>query len=270
MALTSISNGDSGSSARSKINAIITAVNTSRSPRVLHVTTAGNDTTGDGSPGAPYRTAQKAWDVAIAGTGLYVIQLGVVQETIIPTAAWPTRITVAGSWASYLSVQSNTYPVNIASDGMVQIELSVTGAELHATRCRGLNAFTFGSPGAAGTPGTPGDSENPGGDGGAGENGNPGPVLTLIDCSYDNAASLGGSGGAGGAGGSDGGMGAGSAGEAGSSGAAGTAYIFGSNIGAMTCDQLHYAQTNIADMSSIGSTTGTDFGANSTMTIPAP
>lgn len=46
-------------------------------PRVIYVTTAGNDTTGDGSFSKPYLTAQKAYDTGVISAVNFCIKLGV-------------------------------------------------------------------------------------------------------------------------------------------------------------------------------------------------
>jgi len=111
--------------------------------------------------------------------------------------------------------------------------------------------------------------ENVGGDGGPGSDGDLGPNLTLIHCTYDNAYTMGGAGGDGGGGGSNGGAGSGNPGAQGASGSNGCAYIYDCSLGALTCGNLYYAQSNIADMSQVGNI-GSDYGANSTMPSPIP
>lgn len=46
-------------------------------PRVIYVTTAGNDTTGDGSFSKPYLTAQKAYNTGVISAVNFCIKLGV-------------------------------------------------------------------------------------------------------------------------------------------------------------------------------------------------
>jgi hypothetical protein len=46
-------------------------------PRVIYVTTDGNDTTGDGSFSKPYLTAQKAYDTGVTSAVNFCIKLGV-------------------------------------------------------------------------------------------------------------------------------------------------------------------------------------------------
>jgi collagen type III alpha len=68
----------------------------------IYVRTTGNDSTGDGSSGSPYLTAQKAFEVAWdAGSGNYVIDLGVgsfggVNLDTAGATSWPARIAVRG------------------------------------------------------------------------------------------------------------------------------------------------------------------------------
>lgn len=107
-------------------------------PKVLHVTTAGNDTTGDGSAGAPYATAQKAFDVAFAGSGNYVIKLGVGNFGNVECySGWPVRIGLRGEgWnvssldlitSQMLSDGSSGAAIEIISDDSVYVD-TVTGS----------------------------------------------------------------------------------------------------------------------------------------------
>lgn len=79
MPLVPIYNNDSGLLARTKINATIATVeaNVISTPRVIYVTTAGNNTTGDGSISKPYLTAQKAYDTGVTSAVNFCIKLGV-------------------------------------------------------------------------------------------------------------------------------------------------------------------------------------------------
>jgi len=68
----------------------------------IYVRSTGNDSTGDGSSGFPYLTAQKAFEVAWdAGSGNYVIDLGVgdfggVNLDTAGATSWPSRVAVRG------------------------------------------------------------------------------------------------------------------------------------------------------------------------------
>jgi hypothetical protein len=68
----------------------------------IYIRTTGNDTTGDGSSGSPYATAQKAYDIAnvlVATTsGNYVLDFGVGSFGGVTLAQdWPSRIAVRGA-----------------------------------------------------------------------------------------------------------------------------------------------------------------------------
>jgi hypothetical protein len=63
----------------------------------IYVRTTGNDTTGDGSSGSPYATAQKAFDIAAATPGNCVLDFGVGSfGGVTLTQDWPLRIAVRG------------------------------------------------------------------------------------------------------------------------------------------------------------------------------
>lgn len=68
MTIAHISNGESGLSSRTKINSVIDFVNNARIRLMVdatyYISTAGNDTTGDGTVGNPWRTFQHAVDTA--------------------------------------------------------------------------------------------------------------------------------------------------------------------------------------------------------------
>jgi hypothetical protein len=68
----------------------------------IYVRTTGDDTTGDGSLSAPFATAQKAWDVAIATpSGDYVLDFGAGSfGGVTLTQDWPSRIAVRGAGAT--------------------------------------------------------------------------------------------------------------------------------------------------------------------------
>jgi hypothetical protein len=64
----------------------------------IYVRTTGNDTTGNGSSGSPYATAQKAFDIAVATpSGDYVLDFGAGSfGGVTLTQDWPLRIAVRG------------------------------------------------------------------------------------------------------------------------------------------------------------------------------
>ena len=86
MPLSTINNGDSSATARAAINAAITGLNNASGPNVIYVTTAGNDTTGDGSLAKPYLTAQKAYTEGVAAGNPFGLHLGVGSFSITLSA----------------------------------------------------------------------------------------------------------------------------------------------------------------------------------------
>lgn len=64
----------------------------------IYIRTTGNDTTGDGSSGTPYATAQKGFDIAAATeSGNYVLDFGAGSfGGVILDQDWPSRIAVRG------------------------------------------------------------------------------------------------------------------------------------------------------------------------------
>jgi len=142
-------------------------------PRTYHVTTAGNDTTGDGSLGKPYATAQKAFDIAFADTGVQsVIQLGVGDfGNVDCPSGWPSHIALRGvSEASVIPVLTAAGDVNISGNDTVAI----------------TNITTNGADGANGA--------GPEGQGGSGATG---CTINVKNILYGNIFSMGGSGGQG-------------------------------------------------------------------------
>lgn len=211
MPLILISNGDSGAAARTKINAALTKLNNTTTPRVLHVTSTGNDTTGDGSLATPYLTADKAFEVALASSGDYVIQCGVGDfGTIIPSANWPSRITIrgagykvsrltginAGGAAGANSTGFNGQNAGNGTAGKTLTIRSDQSINLGAINTNG------GAGGAADWWGTvpPINSGTPGAAGGNGGNGAAAGNLDLIGCVHEGISAESGGGGAGGEG----------------------------------------------------------------------
>jgi hypothetical protein len=76
MPLSTINNGASSATARANINAAITGLNNASGPSVIYVTTAGSDTTGDGTLAKPFLTAQKAYDIGKAAAVPFKISFG--------------------------------------------------------------------------------------------------------------------------------------------------------------------------------------------------
>jgi hypothetical protein len=197
-------------------------------PRVYHVTTAGNDTTGEGTLAKPYLTAQKAFDVgkllgepfamSVIGDGGNLYLTGTVQLTLIGFGRDFSRV---GNITGNVSVGGflrgngidmiciNSFSIrssNNGTDGVAggseenggsggtggaAVNFEVSG--LYAEESVTLNGSYGGNGGPSGTH----DGETPpnGGDGGEG---GVGGILTLIECNVDDAISKGGTGGDGG------------------------------------------------------------------------
>ena len=179
-------------------------------PRVLHVTTAGHDTTGNGSVGTPYLTAQKAFDIAVAGSGNYLLQFGIgAFGNITAAGGWPLRITLGG--VSQLG--SRIGEVNIAAG---------TGGDIRGNGLISVDVISAnGDPGVMGTAGDDADPEDPNGSGGGGGNGTDGGAggyLRLERVYVFTVVCVGGAGGTGGTGGAGGYNGTGGQGGYGGSG----------------------------------------------------
>lgn len=191
-------------------------------PKVLHITTAGNDTTGDGSPGTPYATAQKAFDIAFAGTGNYVLMFGVGNfGTVLCPSGWPERIAVAGVGlyvSAINSIQGET-PASAGSNGQV-VKIRGNGAiALDDVSVRGATGATSSMGGTGGSielwgvgysalsarGGDGGAESSPSaGDGGSGGEGGTIVLHRCIDIGGGEKSALGGGGGPGGTPGTDG------------------------------------------------------------------
>lgn len=107
-------------------------------PRVLHVESDGDDDTGDGTLAAPFLTAQAAFDVAIAGSGDFVIQCGVGNfgQVLCASTGWPERIGIRGAGAS------QSFLIGINGEGVPGTDAVVTDA--------GANEGTPATEGGAG------------------------------------------------------------------------------------------------------------------------
>jgi len=71
----------------------------------IYIRSNGNDSTGDGSSGNPYLTAQKGFEIAYAGAGNKVLDFGVgsfggVNLATASAYEWPSRIAVRGAEAT--------------------------------------------------------------------------------------------------------------------------------------------------------------------------
>lgn len=274
MSLSTISNNESGSSVRSKINAAISAVNASSEPNILYVTTTGSDS-GNGSVSAPFATVTKALETANAAGGHQLIRLGVNAfpwETTLPlTNAWPD-VTFEGCGAknTVLSITTNrdlsvkvighSIKVNVTGQGPTQTEAGATGHNGPAIYVKGAFGGSVISTGGSG--GTGFDNSLGEGNGGFGGTGGTGGTVTLVNCvAMYEARSLAGSGSAGGAAGSGG-----SDGPSGDSGSSGDLYMLQSSVQFAECAALYYGCSSIADISAVLSIVG-DYGGNSSMSI---
>lgn len=233
-------------------------------PQIIHVASNGNDTTGTGSLAAPFLTAQKAFDAAVALATPCCIDFGVGSfgNVSLTEAALPD-LTLRGKGADKTVVGSISGTLSgaveslfLTGNGRHQITIGAITLTM-ANGEPGVNAEEPGVSGTAGQSGNglvmmiraltannllikPGDGGNGGtggngadviisgngGDGGAG-----GVVaLTVEDCKITGTIAVPGSiGGNAGAGGSGGG-GAGSAGTAGASSNGGTINLVRSEV----------------------------------------
>jgi hypothetical protein len=209
-------------------------------PNVIHLTTAGNDTTGDGTAAAPYRTAQRAFDAAIAlghpcalhfGVGVFgnlvltnadmpavtLIGQGAdlsVIGTITGTLAADTQLTLLGNGARM--VRLGNIAINGAHGATPGADGKSVTVSLTSLSCSGCTLV--GGNGVAGVSGNAGNETTPGSDGSAGGDG--GSVsLVLIESICSQVTLSPGGGAFGGTGGDDGGVGAGMAGADGAGGA---------------------------------------------------
>lgn len=107
-------------------------------PRVLYVETTGdNGTAVVGDPSHPYATLAGAVSIGQAGSGNYVIRMGVGSHTTATLAAdWPSRIQIKGAGRDVSTVAiagGSTYNISLVSDGTVKLT-SVTGKAVTLTR----------------------------------------------------------------------------------------------------------------------------------------
>jgi len=269
-------------------------------PKVLHVTTAGNDTTGDGSLGAPYLTVDKALQVG-ASLGAFTIEIGVGsfgsyyanannwpavtlsgqgeassnliiqcnRDIVVRCRAKSLAVTVVGSGASG-TTPAQAAPEQTGDNGGA----GSTGPNITLIDCCGGQVTSQGGSGGTGGGGgdyTPGNTGGNGGNGGVGGNGGAGGAVTLINSRFAAVESIGGLGSAGGNGGggdvANGGS-DGSAGASGSDGGAGAVSLLHSHAGAVICDQLYWGGSNISDSTNV-TNIASDYGGNSNMPFPS-
>lgn len=180
-------------------------------PKTLYVTSIGNDTTGDGSLGAPYLTADKAFEVALAGSGDYVLQFGVGSfGTIIPSGDWPARITIRGAGYKVSRLTginaAGAYGANATGmngqnggNGTAGKSLTIRSDQSINLGDITTNGGTGGEADAWGTAPAM-NSGTPGAAGGNGGNGAEAGTIDLIGCVHEGISAISGSGGTGGEG----------------------------------------------------------------------
>lgn len=194
-------------------------------PQMFFVASNGSDTTGVGSMGAPFATAQLAFNAALSGSVPAAVVLGVGDFGSIYCADWPSRIILLGvdETLSRVSIYSSS-DVAIRGRGVTIVEYVGTGA-----------AGEQGSQGSAGyDTGVEGSQGGPGQDGGQGANGYAGPTVVISGLGVCIVRSQGGAPGPGGLGG-PGGYGPAGNGPAGLDGAAGSQGGMGGNISLHDC-----------------------------------
>lgn len=107
MALTQLTNGMSGSDCRTNINAVITGLNNASVPKVIYVTTAGNDTTGDGTLAKPFLTAQQGFNAGQSAAQPFMLNLGIGSFSITNSAGSGYLKAVQGQSELLTSLQFN-------------------------------------------------------------------------------------------------------------------------------------------------------------------
>lgn len=187
-------------------------------PKVYHIETTGNDTTGDGSRAAPFATAQKAVEVGVANPNC-ILKFGVGNFGAIAVSAIPSTIFFTGAGPNLTVISS----VEFAGGNFdIRSDKTVFFGSIVAT-------------GAVGTDGADGPTGNPGGGGDTGGIGGAAGNITLFGVCTENVTANGGAGGEGGSGGlgTDGGDG-GNGGDGGAGGLAGNITITDSFVTVVT------------------------------------
>jgi hypothetical protein len=153
----------------------------------VYIRTTGNDTTGDGSSGTPYATAQKGFDIAVAtASGNYVLDFGVGSfGGVTLTQDWPVRIAVRGVGATQ-SFLGGITSLGVDSvydyDNNADVSQATAGSSIAIVSDQSIDIGGISSVGGAYTGN--GNSVQSGGSGGA---------ITLTDCVVSSLASVGGS-----------------------------------------------------------------------------
>jgi hypothetical protein len=180
MGLSLIADGESTAVVSGKLNAAITGLNNASGPNVIHVTTTGNDTTGEGTLAKPYLTLGRAVTEADGDPCTFRVGRGTFPVTV---AGWSENQVIIGEgWgATIVEITSSAAVSVIAHDCDVSIDTN----------------------GAVGAVGSAGDSITPiGGDGASG--GNASEITVKGTARGVSITAKGGVGGAGGAGYNDG------------------------------------------------------------------
>jgi hypothetical protein len=236
-------------------------------PGIAYIRSDGNDTTGDGSPSAPYLTIAKAitegyktWNLGVgtfvggttSQTGEFsIIGAGEGQTNIgeltFAAADSSNSLNLLGVRIQFLYIPSadqftiNGGRIDIISNTQIAGSpgdfpsgsggVGSNGAFLILNRARVNSIDLGGGPGGEGGVGEPGDEENPSGVGGVGGNGGNGGELVANFCRIDTTITCGGNnGGAGGAAGADNGGGVGDVGDMGEGGVGGNVNLNNSHV----------------------------------------
>lgn len=197
MALPTLSNGDSGLDARTKINAGLSALNALVSPAVYYVDTAnGNDGTGAvGNPALPYATAQAAFDdwqaAGIAGR-MHIRRTATDAGgiTLATNMGAPLHITGEGCAASNLGGITASGAAGADGDADLSGVSGYTGPVINITSDWSVNLGAVVGNGGKGGDGGPAISVDT--SGGAGGDS---PPTRLINAVVESIELLGGNGG---------------------------------------------------------------------------
>lgn len=116
MPLSTISNGASSATARANINAVITGLNNASVPKVIYVTTAGNDTTGDGTLAKPFLTAQQGFNAGQSAAQPFMLNLGIGSFSITNSAGSEYLKAVQGQSELLTSLQFTASAAAVTND----------------------------------------------------------------------------------------------------------------------------------------------------------
>lgn len=197
MSLSTLSNGDSGFDARTKINAGLSALNALVSPAVYYVDTAnGNDGTGAvGNPALPYATAQTAFEdwqaEGIAGR-MHLMRTATDAGgiTLATDMSAPLHITGEGYAASKLGGITASGAAGADGDADLSGVSGYTGPVINITSDWSVNLGAVAGNGGKGGDGGPAVSVDT--SGGAGGDA---PPTRLINAVVESVELLGGNGG---------------------------------------------------------------------------